>query len=149
MDQFLRFQTLQGINWQREPFCQPQQAPPHLILNRINKMLILAEEWTVGCHFTKFRDFSWYFLISPVLSRSAIVRRVAYTMLLSNNCASFHFCRKRNLAKHKKVLKYSKNVCLKRFLFLVISFVTAKFVKNKHFQARIYFVFLKNVLKQT
>ena len=38
--------------------------------------------------------------------------------------------------------------CLQNFLLLFMSLLTAKFVKNSHIWARIYFIFLKNVLKQ-
>ena len=38
--------------------------------------------------------------------------------------------------------------CLQNFLLLFMSLLTAKSVKNSHIWARIYFIFLKNVLKQ-
>ena len=39
--------------------------------------------------------------------------------------------------------------CPQIFLLLIISLLTAKFVKNSDVSARIYFIFPKNVLKQT
>ena len=51
--------------------------------------------------------------------------------------------------KTSKVSKYYENDCLQNFLLHFMSLLTAKFVKNSHIWARIYFNFLKNVLKQT
>ena len=36
-----------------------------------------------------------------------------------------------------------------KFSFVFMSLLTAKFVKKSHIEARIYFIILKNVLKQT
>ena len=52
------FLDITGDKLVEEAFANRNKPRPHLILNRINKMLILAEEWTVVCHFTTFRDFS-------------------------------------------------------------------------------------------
>ena len=55
----------------------------------------------------------------------------------------------KNLAERQKVSKYYENDCLQNFIFLHISAVTAKYVKNSHIKARIYVIFLEIVLKQT
>ena len=39
--------------------------------------------------------------------------------------------------------------CVQNFLLLFLSLLIAKFVKKSHIQARMYFSFLKNILKQT
>ena len=76
------------------------------------------------------------------------MRQLVYTMFISNNRASFHLWWKENLVKHQKVSKHV-NDCLQNFVLLFMSWWTAKFVKNSHIYARIYFVFLNIVLKQT
>ena len=70
-------------------------------------------------------------------------------MFISNNCGSFHFWWRENLAKHQKVSKYYESDFLQIFLLLFMSLLTAPIVKSSHIWARIYFIFLKNVLKQT
>ena len=72
-----------------------------------------------------------------------------YTMFMSNNRALFRLWGKENLVKHQKVSKYYENDCLQNSFLLFMSLLTAKFVKNNHILAKIYFTFLKNVLKQT
>ena len=67
---------------------------------------------------------------------------------MSNNHPSFHLWRKENLVKHEKVSKYYENNCLQNFLSLFMSLLTAKFVRNSHTDARIYFFFLKNVVRK-
>ena len=67
---------------------------------------------------------------------------------MSNNRPSFHLWRKENLVKHEKVSKYYENDCLQNFLSLFMSLLTAKFVRNSHTDARIYFFFLKNVVRK-
>ena len=52
------------------------------------------------------------------------------------------------MVKHERVWKYYVNDCLQNFLLHNMSLLTAKFVKNSRVQARIYFIFLRNVLKQ-
>ena len=42
-----------------------------------------------------------------------------------------------------------KNDYLQNFLLLFISLLVAIFVKKSHIEDRIYFIFLKNVLRQT
>ena len=67
---------------------------------------------------------------------------------MSNNRPSFHLWRRKNLVKHEKVSKYYENDCLQNFLSLFMSLLTAKFVRNSHTDARIYFSFLKNVVRK-
>ena len=67
---------------------------------------------------------------------------------MSNNRPSFHLWRRKNLVKHEKVSKYYENDCLQNFLSLFMSLLTAKFVRNSHTDARIYFFFLKNVVRK-
>ena len=54
-----------------------------------------------------------------------------------------------NLVKHQKVSKYYENDYLQNVLSLFMFLLTAKFVKNSHIWGGIYFIILKNVLKQT
>ena len=75
--------------------------------------------------------------------------QLLYTMFIGNDRASFHFWAQEHLLKHQRVSKYCHNDCLKNVLSRFISLLTAKFVKNSHTRAKIYFIFLENVLKQT
>ena len=77
------------------------------------------------------------------------MRHLVYTILISNNRPSFHLCWKENLGKLQQVSKYYGKDCLQIFLLLFMSFLPTKFVKNSHIWVKIYFIFLKNVLKQT
>ena len=107
--------------------------------------------WALGYDSLGFRH-SWYFLISKdpkCWVAGELVAQLVYTMFISNNRASFHLWWKENLVKHQKVSKYYENDCLQNFLLLFMSLLTAKFVKNSHILARIYFISLKNALKQT
>ena len=70
-------------------------------------------------------------------------------MFLSNNGPSFHLWWKENLVKHREVSKYYETDCLQNFILLFMLFLTTEFVKNDHIKDRIFFIFLKNVLKQT
>ena len=70
-------------------------------------------------------------------------------MFISNNRASFHLWCKENLVKHQKVSKYYENDCLQNFILLFMPLLTTPVVNNSHIKARIYFIFLKAVLKQT
>ena len=70
-------------------------------------------------------------------------------MFKSNNRPSFHLWWKENLVKHQQVSKYSENDCLKNCHLLLLSLLTAKFVKNSHIGVVIYFIFSKHVPKQT
>ena len=53
------------------------------------------------------------------------------------------------MVKHHNMSKYNENNSLQNFPFPFLSLLIAKFVKNSHSSARIYFIFLKIVLKQT
>ena len=53
------------------------------------------------------------------------------------------------MVKHQRVSKYDGNDCLQNILLHYMPLLTAKFLKNIHILARIYFFFLKAVLKQT
>ena len=77
------------------------------------------------------------------------MRQLVYTALISNNRPSFHLWWKENLVKLQQVSKYYEKDCLQIFLFLFMSLLPTKFVKNSHIWSKIYFIFLKNVLKQT
>ena len=77
------------------------------------------------------------------------MRQLVYTALISNNRPTFHLWWKENLAKLQQVSKYYEKDCLQIFLFLFMSLLPTKFVKNSHIWSKIYFIFLKNVLKQT
>ena len=70
-------------------------------------------------------------------------------MFISNNRSSFHFWWKENFVKHQQVSRYYEKHCLQIFLLLLMSLLATKFVKNSHIWGKIYFIFLKNVLKQT
>ena len=75
--------------------------------------------------------------------------QLAYTILISNNRPSLHLWWKENLGKLQQVSKYYENDCLQIFLLLLMSLLKMKFVKNSHIWGKIYFFFIKNVLKQT
>ena len=60
----------------------------------------------------------------------------------------FHLWWKENFVKHRKVSKYEPH-CLQNLLLLFMLLLTTKFVKNSQILPRIFFIFLKNVLKQT
>ena len=66
---------------------------------------------------------------------------------MNNNRPSFHLWRRENLVKHKKVSKYYEKDSLQNFLSLFMSLLTAKFVRNGHTYARIYFFFSKKCRK--
>ena len=71
-------------------------------------------------------------------------REFVYTMFNTNNYINYQ-----NLIKHQKVLKYYKDNCLQKFLLFFMSLLTSPFAKNSHNYVGIYFISLKNVLKQT
>ena len=75
--------------------------------------------------------------------------QLLYTMFIGNDRASFHFWAQEHLLKHQRVSKYYHNECLQNVLSHFMSLFTAKLVKNSHTRAKIYFIFLENVLKQT
>ena len=76
------------------------------------------------------------------------MRQVVYTMFISNNCISSRLWSKESLVKHQKASKIYAIDCLQNFLSLFMSLLTVKFAKSSHFKARIYLIFLKNVVKQ-
>ena len=77
------------------------------------------------------------------------MRQLVYTILISNNRASFHLWWNENLGKLQQVSKYYGKDCLQIFLLLLMSLLKTKFLKNSHIWGKIYLIFLKNVLKQT
>ena len=60
------------------------------------------------------------------------MRKLVYTVFISNNDPSFHLWLKENLVKFQKVSKYYENDCLQIFLLVFISLLIAKFVKSSH-----------------
>ena len=54
-----------------------------------------------------------------------------------------------NAVKHQKVPLYYFHDCLKNFILLFMSLLTAQVVRNSHVEAKIYFIFSRNILKQT
>ena len=77
------------------------------------------------------------------------MRQLVYTILINNNRPSFHLWWNKNLGKLQQVSKYYEKDCLRTCLFLFMSLLPTTFVKNSHICGKIYFTFLKNVLKQT
>ena len=77
------------------------------------------------------------------------MRKLVYTMFVSNNCPSFNLWWKKNLVKHRKVKQHYGIDYLKKFALLFMFLITTKFVKNRHISARVSFIFLKNVIKLT
>ena len=75
--------------------------------------------------------------------------QLLYAVFISNNCASLHFWWKKNLVKYQKVSKYFENDRLQKFLMLFMYLLIYKFAKKSHIYATIYFISLKNVLKQS
>ena len=75
--------------------------------------------------------------------------QLVYTILISNNRPSFQLWWKENLEKLQQISKYCEKDCLQIFLLLLMSWLKTKFVKKSHIWGKIYFIFLKNVLKQT
>ena len=73
-----------------------------------------------------------------------LVRRLAHNMFMRDN----HLWWKKNLVKHQIVSKYYENEYLQNYILLFMSLLTIKSIKNSHIKARIYFTFLKNILKQ-
>ena len=62
---------------------------------------------------------------------------------ITNNHALFRLWRKENLLNHPKLAKYYEHDCLQNVLLLFISLSTALIVKNSHFLAVIYFLFVE------
>ena len=78
-----------------------------------------------------------------------LLRKLVYTILLSNNRLSFPLWGKENLIYDQQVWKYYENDCLQYFLLLFMSLLPTRFVKKSHIWRKIYCIFLKNVRKQT
>ena len=70
-------------------------------------------------------------------------------MFISNNRPSLPLWWKENLVKHQQVSKYYENDSPQNFLLVFKFSIPTKFVRNSHIWAKIYFMFLENVLKQT
>ena len=97
-----------------------------------------------------------------------LVRQLVYTMFITNYRVSFHLLWKENLAKHQKFSTYFENKCLQFFIIIIFFFFFILFnfiffiiffllfmslstvpIVKKRYLAGIYFIFQKNVLKQT
>ena len=78
-----------------------------------------------------------------------LVRQLIYTIFISNSHDSFHLWWKKNSVKNQKVSKYYDKDFLKNFLLLFMSLSTTPILKNSHFWAKSYFIFLKKVQYQT
>ena len=52
------------------------------------------------------------------------------------------------MVKYQTLSKYCGNDCLQNFLLHFMSLSTAKFVKKSRIMARLYFIFVKNILNQ-
>ena len=61
------------------------------------------------------------------------MRQLVHTMFIANDHNSFHLWWQENFVKHQKVLKYYDQDCLKNFLLLFMSLLSASIVKNSHF----------------
>ena len=61
------------------------------------------------------------------------MRQLVYTMLITNNLASFHFWGKESLVKSQKVLKYFFHNYFQNFLLFFIFLLIALIVKKRHF----------------
>ena len=76
------------------------------------------------------------------------MRHFAYIMFISSNRTLFQFWQLDNLEKHQNVSKYYNSDCLKNIIFLFLSLLTTKLVKESHIKARMLIIFLNIVLKQ-
>ena len=77
------------------------------------------------------------------------MRQLVYAMFRSNNRTFFHLRWKENLVKHQKGSKYYEIDCLQNFLLFFLFSLRTKIFKKGHIYSTIYFIFLKNLLKQT
>ena len=69
-------------------------------------------------------------------------------MFISSNRTLFQFWQLDNLEKHQNVSKYYNSDCLKNILFLFLSLLTTKLVKESHIKAIMLIIFLNIALKQ-
>ena len=69
-------------------------------------------------------------------------------MFITNNYDSLHLWWHENFVQHQNVSKYYAEDCLKNFILLYISELTASIAKTSHFLAQIYFIFLEIVIHQ-
>ena len=67
-----------------------------------------------------------------MVSRLATREATRIYPVITNNQASFHLWRKENLLNDQKVSKNYEHDCLKDFLLIFISLLTASIVKNSH-----------------
>ena len=67
-----------------------------------------------------------------MVSRLATREATRIYQIITNNHASFHLWRKENLLNDQKVSKNYEHDCLKDFLLIFISLLTASIVKNSH-----------------
>ena len=72
-----------------------------------------------------------------------LLRELVYITFISNSHATIHLWSKEILVKHRKVSIFFF------FLTFIMSLLTALIFKNSHILARIYFMFLNNILDQT
>ena len=79
----------------------------------IEKMLILGGKLRTRLSIYKVLRFSRYFLITKILTSKVwqLVRRLVYTMLITNSHLSFHLWWKQNMVKHQKVWEYYDHDC--------------------------------------
>ena len=95
-------------------------------------------------HSSKSRDFPDFSLFPKSLSLKSFGNSwgnsyTPYLLLI----IVFH------LVKHQKVPQYYFHDCLKNFILLFMSLLTAPVVKNSYIYAIIYLIFIKNVLKNS
>ena len=75
--------------------------------------------------------------------------QLLYSVFLSNNQRSFHFCWKENFVKSSKSLKILWKWFSKRIILLFMSLLTFPNDRNSYIWAGIYSILLGNFLKQT
>ena len=88
------------------------------------------------------------FLKCSVWCRAAIPEAALIYPFITNNHTSFHLWLKQKWLNHQKILKFNAHRCLKNFLLLYLSLLTALIVKNTHFFPGLCFILLRNVLNQ-
>ena len=88
------------------------------------------------------------FVRSSVWSHSANSEAIVYTMFITNNHTSFYLWWKENRVKHQDLSKYYDHECLKNFLLLFMSLITALLLKI-HTISQNLLNLSKNALDQT